>query len=194
MQQFVGDARQRLVEARGVADLMHEPEPQRFGGRDALAREAVAAEAAMAHGADEERHHAERRHADAHFRDREERRFGRDHDVAAGGEAGAAADRAAVHDRDRRLRQGVERDQHVAQRRRRRSRRLRGRLAAARGEVGAGAEMPPAPRSTTMRTLSSAPSAANCCGELVEHALVEGVAAVGPVERHGRDPPRRDVD
>src|SRR5262245_54442135 len=98
----------------------------------------------MPHGADEKRHDAEWRHADAGLRNGEECRFGCDRDVAAGDAAGAAADSAAVYDRNRWLRQGVERDQHIAKRGRRARWWLPGRLAAAGGEVRAGAEVPAA--------------------------------------------------
>src|SRR6185369_13235353 len=105
MEKLVGTARDGLLEACSVADLVHEPEPQRFRRHDALAREPIAAEGAMPHGANEERHHAEWRHADANLWYREERRVGRDRDVAAGDKAGTAADRTAMRDRYRRLRQ-----------------------------------------------------------------------------------------
>ena len=121
---------------------------------DPFAGKPVAAEAAMPHGADEERHHAERRHADTDLRNREERRFGRDRDVAAGGETGAAADRAAVHDSDRWLRQVSS----ATSTSRSEVWRRRPRLASGPREARSAPvqKCRPLPRSTTMRTLSSA--------------------------------------
>src|SRR5262245_38355829 len=147
----------------------------------------------MPHGADEKRHDAEWRHADADLRDGEECRFGCDRDVAAGDEAGAAADRAAVHDRNRWLRQGVERDQDIAQRGRRARWCWRGSLAAG-GEIRAGAEVPAAAAQHDDAYVLVRAQSLELISELVEHRLVEGVAAVGPIERDGCDASGRDVD
>src|SRR5262245_48434209 len=173
---------------------MHQPEPQRFRGRDALARKPVTAKRPVPHSANEERHDAEWRHADAHFGNREERRFGRDRNIAAGDEAGAAADSAALHDSHRRLWQGVECDEHIAQRGRRARRRLRRGLAAAGGEIGASAEMSSTAAQHHDAHVVVGAQCLELIGELIEHRLVESVAAVGPIERDGCDASGRDVD
>ena len=66
-------------------------------------------------------------------------------------------------------------------------RRLCGRLTAAGGEIGAGAKVPAA---AAQHDDAHGVVGAQCLeliGKLIKHCLVEGVAAIGPIERDGCD-------
>ena len=73
----------------------------------ALMRSPEAAELAQTHGADEQRREPHRRHPDPHLGNGEECALGRQHDVAAGRNGGAAADGAAMDHDDGRLGQAA---------------------------------------------------------------------------------------
>jgi hypothetical protein len=150
----------------------------------------------MPHGAYKKRHDPERRHPDPHFRDGKESSIGCERNVAAGDEGRAAADGAALHRRDRRLRQRIERDQHVAQRQGRLGR-LSGsrvRIFGTRRKIGAGTEMAAAAAQDDYPHALVGSERGELLGQLIEHALVEGIAAIRPVEQHRRHGPRRDLD
>src|SRR5262249_43394265 len=89
------------------AQFMCHADAQRLGSIDAFARNPVAAERARTHGADEQRREPHRRHPDPHLGNGEECALGRQHDVAAGRNGGAAADGAAMDHDDGRLGQAA---------------------------------------------------------------------------------------
>src|SRR5262245_31561936 len=99
-----------------------------------------------------------------------------------------------MYDRNRRLRQGIECDEYVAQRGRCARGRLRRSLAAAGGEIGAGAEMSPTAAQHDDAHVVVGAQSLELSSELIEHSLVEGIAAVRPIERDGGDASSRDVD
>ena len=85
------------------------------------------------------------------------------------------------------------RNQHVAQRRRCVCG-CGGRMRPARGQIGAGAEMPAAaPQHHNAHCLVGA-ERGELIAQFVEHRLVEGIAAIGPIQEHRRDPAGRDFD
>jgi hypothetical protein len=192
-QQRVGDLRQRRIECHRLAQLVHQTQPQRVVGGDALARESITPERPMSDGADHERHDAERRHADPQLRNREERRAGGDRHVAAGDEPRAATDRAAFDHGDSGFGQAVENREHVAYRIFG-GLRLGLRARPARGEVGTGAEMSAGAAQNHDPHAVIRAQRLELVAQLIEHGLVERIAALRPVERHGRDAPGRKFD
>ena len=90
--------------------------------------------------------------------------------------------------------QAVEDREHVAHRISGRWPRLRLSARPARGEVGAGAEMLAGAAQDDDADIVVGGERLELIRELVEHGLVERIAALGPVEGHGRDAPGRDVD
>ena len=84
--------------------LVHETDAARFRSVEALAGQRIAAHLAHADGVVELRNDDRGGQPPAHFGDGENRVVGRDHHVAGGEEAGAAAETGALHQRDRRHR------------------------------------------------------------------------------------------
>ena len=89
-------------------DLVREADAQRLGRAEALAGQRIAAQLAHADGVAELRKDDGRGQSPAHLGDREDGVVGGDHDIAGGDDAGAAAEAAALHQRDRRHGQPVE--------------------------------------------------------------------------------------
>ena len=115
MQERVGDRGEPVVKFVGFDHFMHQPEAECIGRGKALAGQPIAQEAALPQGPGQKRRDAERRHAGADLRNGEKRRLGGDRNIATGDDRSAAADRRAMHRRNRRLREPVERGQHVGQ-------------------------------------------------------------------------------
>ena len=107
-QQLLDHLRPRAFQLRQRHHLMHQADAPCVIGAEALAGQRVAADLAHADGIAELRNDDRRRQAPAHLRDREQRVVGRDHHVAGRDHAGAAAKAAALHQRHRRDRQGIE--------------------------------------------------------------------------------------
>ena len=170
---------------------MHEADAHGLGGGKALGGEPVAAEVAMPDRPDQERRDAERRHADAHFGNGKERAFGGDHNIATCSQRRTAADGGAVHDRDGRLRQRLERGKHIDQRRMRCRCLL---LAVPRVKIGAGAKVLADAAQDDDARAFIARAREKLARQLVEHLLIESVGAFRPVEPDRRYAARRVID
>ena len=95
---------------------MHEPDPQRGRGVEALAGEEVAPRRARADLGERERRDHGRDDPELHLREREDGLLVRDDDVRAGHQPGAAAERVTLHARDDGRGTAVDRLEHAAQR------------------------------------------------------------------------------
>ena len=104
--EHVVDAR---VELRRRNAVMHESDAMRFGGIERFGGEEQTPRLTHADGGDDVRRNHRRHEAEFHFGKSELRRVRGDDDVAARDESDAAAVRRAVHARDGRLRQVVQR-------------------------------------------------------------------------------------
>ncbi len=187
-QKRIGKRCELVVEHDRFADFVDEAEMQGLRRRESFARQSVAAQHARAERARKERRKA-RHHAEPHFGNRKEGALGREEHIAAGGESQSAADATALDNGDRRLWQRVNRDQCIVQRKMRFGF-VFGRLAGHRRDIGTDAEM------LAIRAQNDDPHGGlgrpvgELLAELVEHDLVEGIAAVRPIERDGRDAAR----
>ena len=162
--------------AVGVEQLTREEERSRVRAADARQRE---------------RGDRRRYQAQAHLGEAEARVLAREHDVAAAGEPGAAAQRSAVHARDHGHRAAVDGREHgrgalgvgdvaLARELARRAHPL---------EVGAGAEGGARPASTTARSVSSAANDVNASCTAAISSASNALRALGPIEPHPRDAP-----
>ena len=107
-QQLLHDFCPRRLQLRQRHHLMHQPDAPGLLRAKALAGQCVAADLADADGVAELRDDDGGRQAPAHFGDREQRIVGGNHDIAGGDHAGAAAEAAALHQRDRGDRQRIQ--------------------------------------------------------------------------------------
>lgn len=180
--------RQRGVARIGTAELMHEADPQRLFRCKALAAKEIAAQAARAHRTQEEWNERPWREAEPHLRQREEGALRRDDHIAAGNHRHCATDAGAVHERNRRLRHGVERE---AKRGNRHARCNLGRVVLA-SDIRARAEVlaRPAQHDGAYGSIGAQPR--DLIVQSVEHRLVMAVALLRPVENESRDPVRID--
>src|SRR5467141_147691 len=115
-QQVLNDFLNARIELVGGNTRRQEADAAGLGGVEYLGGEEIAPRGALADRAHHVRADRRRRQAELRLREAELRLRRADGDVAGGDQAGAAGERRAVHARDGRLGQAIERGEHVGKR------------------------------------------------------------------------------
>ena len=184
MQQRIDERIEMRVEVIGREDFAHEAEFTGLGGGDALTGKSVAAEGAQAHGPHEKRgQRGRRRHAEPHFGNREECLRARQHDIAAGCQRHAATRSRALNHGNHGLGGTLDGFKHGGQRE-------AGLALPAPAYIRARAEMLARAAQHDDAHGGLRREAGDAIAEFIEKRLVQRIAALGPVQRHGRDTAR----